>query len=179
MEKTMAETVGTLFQWLIFLGMAFTSLIASLLLVTRKNPIHSALFLVLNFLCVAVIYLLLYSQFIAIIQVVVYAGAIVMLIVFVIMLLDLEQELRSGLRLFYSKVIGGVLAVLFLFGIIYAVVAKFPTGQKGSYTPDKVSANVKAVGEVLFTQYLFPFEIISVLLVAAIVGAVILSKKRT
>ncbi len=108
----MAETVGTLFQWLIFLGMAFTCLIASLLMVTRKNPIHSALFLILNFLGVAVLYLLLHSQFIAIIQVVVYAGAIVMLIVFVIMLLDLEEELRSGLKLFYSKVIGGILAVL-------------------------------------------------------------------
>jgi NADH-quinone oxidoreductase subunit J len=175
----MAENIATIFQWLIFLGVALTSLIASLLVITRKNPIHSALFLVLNFLCVAVLYLLLYSQFIAIIQVIVYAGAIVMLIVFVIMLLDLEAELRSGLKLFYSKVIGGFLAVLFFFGIIYSVAATSLTGKTGSYTPDKLSANVKAVGEVLFTQYLFPFEIVSVLLVAAIVGAVVLSKKRT
>jgi NADH-quinone oxidoreductase subunit J len=175
----MAENIATIFQWLIFLGAAFTSIIASLLVVTRKNPIHSALFLVLTFLCVSVLYILLYSQFIAIIQVVVYAGAIVMLIIFVIMLLDLEQELRSGLKLFYSKVIGGLLMVLFLFGIIYSVVWKSPTGKVGPYTPDKVSANVKAVGEMLFTQYLFPFEIVSVLLVAAIVGAVILSKRRT
>ena len=175
----MAENIGTIFQWLIFLGMAFISVLASFLVITRKNPIHSALFLVLTFLCVAVLYLLLYSQFIAIIQVVVYAGAIVMLIVFVIMLLDLENELRSRLKIVYSKVIGGFLAVLFLFGILYSVVAKSPTGKMGSYPPDKVSANVKAVGEVLFTQYLFPFEIISVLLVAAIIGAVILSKKRT
>ena len=175
----MTETVGTLFQWLIFLGVAFISVLASFLVVTRKNPIHSALFLVLTFLCVAVLYLLLYSQFIAIVQVVVYAGAIVMLIVFVVMLLDLENELRSRLKIVYSKVIGGFLALLFLLGILYSVVAKSPTGKVGSYTPDKVSANVKAVGEVLFTQYLFPFEIISVLLVAAIIGAVILSKKRT
>jgi NADH-quinone oxidoreductase subunit J len=174
----MAENIVTIFQWLIFLGAAFVSIIASLLVITRKNPIHSALFLVLTFLCVSVLYLLLYQQFMFIIQIFVYAGAIVMLIVFVIMLLDLEQELRSGLRLFYSKVIGGVLMVLFLFGIIYSVVAKSPTGKMGSYTPDKVSANVKAVGEILLTQYLFPFEIVSVLLVAAIVGAVILSKKR-
>jgi len=175
----MAENIGTIFQWLIFLGMAFISVLASFLVITRKNPIHSALFLVLTFLCVAVLYLLLYSQFIAIIQVVVYAGAIVMLIVFVIMLLDLENELRSRFKIVYSKVIGGFLAVLFLLGILYSVVAKSPTGKMGSYPPDKVSANVKAVGEVLFTQYLFPFEIISVLLVAAIIGAVILSKKRT
>jgi NADH-quinone oxidoreductase subunit J len=175
----MAENIVTLFQWLIFLGVAFTSIIASVLVITRKNPIHSALFLVLTFLCAAMLYILLYNPFIAIIQVVVYAGAIAMLIVFVIMLLDLEQELRSGLILFYSKVIGGALMVLFLFGMIYSVVAKSPTGRMGSYTPEKASANVKAVGELLFTRYLFPFEIVSVLLVAAIVGAVILSKKRT
>jgi len=175
----MAEPIGNMFQWLIFLGAAFVSLIASLLLVTRKNPIHSALFLVLNFLSVAVLYVLLYQQFMFIIQIFVYAGAIVMLIVFIIMLLDLEIEVRSALKIVYSKVIGGFLAVLFLFGILYSVVAKSPTGKVGSYTPDKVSANVKAVGEMLFTQYLFPFEIVSVLLAAAIIGAVILSKKRT
>ena len=175
----MAENIALIFQWVIFLGAAFASIIASLLVVTRRNPIHSALFLVLTFLCVSVLYLLLYSQFIAIIQVVVYAGAIAMLIVFVIMLLDVEQELRSGLKLFYSKVIGGLFMVLFLLGIIYSVAWKSPTGKVGPYTPDKVSANVKAVGEMLFTQYLFPFEIISVLLVAAIVGAIILSKRRT
>jgi NADH-quinone oxidoreductase subunit J len=175
----MAENIATIFQWLIFLGAGFLSVLASFLVITRKNPIHSALFLVLTFLCVAVLYLLLYSQFIAIIQVVVYAGAIVMLIVFVIMLLDLEIELRSRFKIVYSKLIGGFLAVLFLFGILYSVVAKSPTGKMGSYPPDKMSANVKAVGEVLFTQYLFPFEIVSILLVAAIIGAVILSKKRT
>lgn len=174
----MAENIGALFQWLIFFGVAFVSIIASLLVITRKNPIHSAVFLVLTFLCVAVLYLLLYSQFIAIIQVIVYAGAIVTLILFVIMLLDLEEELRSGLRLLYSKVLGGALAVLFLFGIIYSVAAKPLTGKVGPYPPGKLTDNVRTVGEALFTQYLFPFEIVSVLLVAAIVGAVVLSKKR-
>lgn len=174
----MAQQVGTVFEWLIFAGMAATSIVASLLMITRKNPIHSALFLVLNFLCVAVLYLLLQSQFIAVVQVVVYAGAIVMLIVFVLMLLDLEEELRSGLKLLYSKVIGSVLAVFFLLGIIYAVTAKPLAGKVGSYTPEKMSANVKTVGQVLLTQYLFPFEVISILLVAAIIGAVVLSKKR-
>jgi len=175
----MAENFGILFQWLIFLGVGFVSVVASLLVITRKNPIHSALFMVLTLLCGAVLYILLHSPFIAIIQVVVYAGAIVMLIVFVIMLLDLETELRSKVKIVYSKVIGGCLAVLFLLGILYAAVAKWPTGQTGSYTTEKMATNVKAVGEVLFTKYLFPFEIISILLVAAIIGAVILSKKRT
>ena len=174
----MPENVVNLFQWLIFLGVAFTSIITSLLVITRKNPIHSALCLVFTFLCVAVLYLLLRSQFIAIIQVIVYAGAIVMLIVFVLMLLDLEEELRSGLKLLYSKVINSGLAVLFLFGILYSVIATPLTGKTGPYTPDTLTNNVRVVGEVLFTQYLFPFEIASILLVAAIVGAVVLSKKR-
>lgn len=174
----MAGTFGPLFQWVIFLGVAFVSIIASLLVISRKNPLHSAVFLVLTFLCVAVLYLLLYSQFIAIIQVIVYAGAIVTLILFVIMLLDIEEELRSGLRLLYSKVLGSALAILFLFGIIYSVAAAPLTGKLGAYPPGKLSDNVKVIGEVLFTRYLFPFEIISVLLVAAIVGAVVLSKKR-
>lgn len=175
----MAENIGILFQWLIFLGMAFTSIVASLFLITRKNPIHSALCLVLNFLCVAVIYLLLQSQFIAVIQVIVYAGAIVMLVVFVIMLLDLEEELRSGLKLLYSKVCGVGLAGLFLGAIVYSVAASSLTGKRGPYTADKLQANVKAVGEVLFTDYLFPFEIVSILIVAAVVGAVVLSKKKS
>jgi NADH-quinone oxidoreductase subunit J len=175
----MAGNIGTLFEWLVFLGMAFVTVVASLLVVTRKNPIHSALFLVLNFLCVAVLYLLLYSQFIAIVQVTVYAGAIMMLIVFVIMLLDLGEELRSGMKILYSKVIGGFLAVLFLFGLIYSVSARSLTGKTGAYPPEKLTQNVKTVGEILFTDYLFPFEIASILLVVAIVGAVVLSKKRT
>lgn len=174
----MAENFGILFQWLIFFGMAFVSIIASLMVITRKNPIHSALFMVLTLLCVAVLYILLHSPFIAIIQVIVYAGAIVMLIVFVIMLLDLEEELRSKLKIVYSKVVGGFLAIVFLLGLLYTVVAKSPAGQTGSYTTEKMASNVKAVGESLFTTYLFPFEIVSILLVAAIVGAVILSKRR-
>ena len=174
----MVENIGTLFQWLIFLGVAFVSILASLLVITRKNPLHSAVFLALTFLCVAVLYLLLYSQFIAVIQVIVYAGAIVMLILFVIMLLDLEEELRSGLRLLYSKVLGSALAVFFLMGIIYSVAAAPLTGKVGAYPPAKLSQNVKTIGEVLFTRYLFPFEIVSVLLVAAVVGAVVLSKKK-
>src|SRR4030042_6094138 len=141
-----AQNVGTVFQWLIFLGAAFISILASVLLITRRNPIHSALFLVLNFLCVAVLYLLLYSQFIAIVQVVVYAGAIVMLIIFVIMLLDLEEELRSGLKIFYSKIIGSALALFFLLAIVFSVTASSLSGKPGPYTPEKMSANVKPGG---------------------------------
>lgn len=174
----MPEHLGVLFQWLIFLGMAGISIFASLMVITRKNPIHSALFMALTLLCVAVLYLLLHSPFIAIIQVIVYAGAIVMLIVFVIMLLDLETELRSRLKLAYPKVFGGLFALLFLIGIVVTVLARSPSGQTGTYSLEKMGSNVEAVGEAIFTTYLFPFEIVSVLLVAAMIGAVVLSKQR-
>ncbi|NIO04469.1 MAG: NADH-quinone oxidoreductase subunit J, partial [Proteobacteria bacterium] len=86
-----------IFQWLVFLGTAFVAILASILMVTRKNPIHSALLLILTFLCTAIFFFLLQNPFIAVIQVLVYAGAIMMLIVFVIMLLELEEELHSPL----------------------------------------------------------------------------------
>jgi len=174
----MAENVGVLFQWLLFLGAALIAIIASLLVITRKNPIHSAVFLILTFLCLAVVYLLLYSPFIAVIQIIVYAGAIVTLILFVIMLLNLEEELRSGLKLLYSKVLGGILAVLFLLGLLYSMAARPLSGKVGPLSPEKLDQPVRIVGEALFTQYLFPFEVVSVLLVAAIVGAVVLTKKK-
>ena len=174
----MVENLGNLFQWLIFLGVALVSIITSVMVITRKNPIHSALFLVMTFLGIAVLYLLLQNSFIAIVQVIVYAGAIVMLIVFVLMLLDLEEEIRSGLKLLYSKVIGGALAVVFFLAIAYAVSATAITGKMGTPPPAEMGTNVKRVGEMLLTRYLFPFEIATILLVAAIIGAVVLSKKK-
>jgi NADH-quinone oxidoreductase subunit J len=174
----MAENAGTLFQWLIFLGAAFVSIVGSVMVITQKNPIHSALFLALTLICGAVLYLLLYSPFIAILQVFVYAGAIVMLIVFVIMLLNLEEELRTGFKLLYSKVLGGLLAAVFFGAIAFAVTAGSISSKTGPYTPEKVGSNVRTFGQLLITQYLFPFEIASILLVVAMVGAVVLARKR-
>ena len=170
--------ITTGFAWLIFLGASLVAVFSAIMMVTRRSPIHSALWLVVTFFSIAIIYLQLHAQFIAVAQVIVYAGAIMMLIVFVIMLLDLQEEARAKLKLVYSKVFGSLLAVLFLFGILYAVAAGSLAGKTGAYPPEKMTANVKTVGEVLFTQYFFPFEIASILLVAAIVGAVVLSKKK-
>ncbi len=176
----MAENIVTLSQWLIFLGISLTCIFASIMVVSNKNPVHCALWMVLTFLATAGLYVLLHSTFIAVVQVIVYAGAIMMLILFVVMLLDLEVELRSRLKFLYSKAIGGFLAVLLMLGIFYAVITRVLKGSSGSFTPEKVSAvgSTRAVGEVLFTDYLLPFEVASILLVAGIVGAVILSKRR-
>jgi NADH-quinone oxidoreductase subunit J len=174
-----AQNISIVFQWLIFLGTAFVAIVASILMVTRKNPIHSALFLILTFLCTAVLFFLLQSPFIAIIQVLVYAGAIMMLIVFVILLLELEEELLIPLKISFSKGVGVLAVLLIMLGLFFAVFGG-ARGASGGYTPEKVGelGSIRVVGKLLFTEYLLPFEIVSILLMAAIVGAIILAKER-
>lgn len=173
-----AENISIIFQWLVFLGTAFAAILASILMVTRKNPIHAAVLLIFTFLCTAVLFFLLQSPFIAIIQVMVYAGAIMMLIVFVIMLLELEEELLSLLKISFSKGVAVCCVLLIMLGLFFAVFGG-TKGASGGYTPEKVShlGSTKVIGKLLFTDYLLPFEIVSILLIAAIVGAIVLAKQ--
>jgi NADH-quinone oxidoreductase subunit J len=173
------QNISLVFQWLVFLGTAFVAILASILMVTRRNPIHSALLLILTFLCTAIFFFLLQNPFIAVIQVLVYAGAIMMLIVFVIMLLELEEELRSPLKISFSKGVAVTTVLLLMLGLFFAVFGG-ARGPSGGYSPEKVSelGSVKVVGKMLFTDYLLPFEIVSILLMAAIVGAIVLAKQR-
>lgn len=165
---------------ILFYGLAAIMVVSSLMVILRKNPVHSALFLVLTFLCLAVLYLLLNAQFIAAIQVIVYAGAIMVLFIFVIMLLNLESEVASksghGLQKFWAMVISIVLAISF----VSIMTVKVFTGEKGIFTPETVNAagNSEVIGRLLFTEFLLPFEITSVLLLAAIIGAIVLAKKK-
>ena len=171
--------ISIIFQWLIFLGTASVAILAALLMVTQKNPIHSALFLILTFLCTAVLFVLLQSPFIAIIQVLVYAGAVMMLIIFVIMLLELDRELRVPLKISVSQSLGVLTAFLVMLGLFFAVFGG-PKGASGEYSSEKVGqlGSIKVVGKLLFTDYLLPFEIVSILLLVAIVGAIVLTKQR-
>jgi NADH-quinone oxidoreductase subunit J len=173
------QNISVIFQWLVFLGTALVAIVASILMVTRRNPIHCALFLILTFLCTAVLFFLLHSPFIAIIQVVVYAGAIMMLIIFVIMLLELEEELLFPLKISFSKGIGVLCVLLIMLALFFAVYGG-ASGARGGYTPETVSqlGSIRTVGKLLFTEYLLPFEIVSILLMAAIVGAIVLAKRR-
>ena len=165
---------------LLFYGLAAIMVVSSLMVILRKNPVHSALFLVLTFLCLAGLYLLLNAQFIAAIQVIVYAGAIMVLFIFVIMLLNLESEVTSqgghGLQKFWAMVISIVLAISF----VSIMTVKVFTGEKGIFSPETVNAagNSEVIGRLLFTEFLLPFEITSVLLLAAIIGAIVLAKKK-
>ena len=171
---------GSVFYWIVFIGTALTAIFAAVMVITRRSPIHSAMFLVLNFICIAVLYLLLSSQFIAIVQVMIYAGAIMMLVIFVIMLLNVEEEEKRKMRVSPAKVIG-VLLVLILFAqLIYGVGVQVLPGEWGEFTSKRMDqiGDIKAIAGLLFTKFLFPFEIASILLLVGIIGAVILSKKE-
>jgi NADH-quinone oxidoreductase subunit J len=144
-------------------------------LVVKKNPIHGALFLVVNLGSIAALYLMLGAEFLAAAQIIVYAGAIMVLFVFAIMVLipgkeETGPDPRRALRL-WALPIGGLL-LLQILGLLLVSRAAPVT------SPPPVSGGVEAIGRLLFTDYLFPFELTSVLLLAAMVGVLLLARRR-
>ena len=146
-------------------------------MVVQQNPLMSAIYLIGNFFCLALLYLLLQAQLLAVLQIVVYTGAIMVLVVFVIMLLNLGDEERLSERVDFKRILALVLVAGFLVEMVYIVggvgktdvVTRPSSGGLGT---------VESIGSALFGKFLLPFEITSLLLLAAIVGAVILAKKR-
>lgn len=136
-----------------------------------RNPVTSAMFLVLTICSLAGLFVLLNAFFLAAVQVLVYAGAVMVLFLFVIMLLDLKEEERRKLN---KVALGaGTVAVAVIAGIlIRAVTSAKPVAVK------LVEGTTKPLGKILFTQYLLPFEILSLLLLVAMVGVILLSKKE-
>jgi NADH-quinone oxidoreductase subunit J len=149
---------------------------ASLLVVILRNPIYSTISLLVMFAHVAGLYVLLNAEFIAAVQVVVYAGAILVLYLFVVMLLNVKREERFQRQLIPALIVGVLLlsevAIVFFSGRIGG-------GAGGGYTAERIQAtgSTAVIGQVLFSTYLYPFEIASLLLLVAMVGAIVLSKK--
>ncbi len=161
----------------IFIFLALLAIASALAMVINKNTVNSALFLVLNLVSVAGIYLLLEAQFLAVIQIIVYAGAIMVLFLFVIMLLniDAEESLFDKFRIKYF--VAFLLAIAVLSQILYSL------GNFSNMLPQISSemaeiGTVEAVGDVLFTDFLLPFEMTGILLTAAIVGALLLAQHK-
>lgn len=166
------------FEIILFTALAIIGIGSAIMMITRRNPVNSALFLILNFLALAGLYLILHAQFLAVIQIAVYAGAIMVLVIFVIMLLNLGEleRLREGLSLKHYVAI--VLGVLLLVALIPVLGASFQ-GKALSISPVATNVgSVESMGESLLTTFLLPFELTSILLLAAIVGAVVLAKKK-
>ncbi len=164
----------------LFTVLAVVTVITAILVIVQRNPVASAIFLIITLFSLAGIYLLLNAQFIAVIQVLVYAGAIMVLFLFVIMLLNLEREKKIITRHRMQKVFGVFLGIILLAQIGMVFNSVLLEGSKGTFPPEKVAAvgNTQVVARLLFTDYLLPFEITSVLLLVAIIGAIVLAKRQ-
>ena len=163
-------------QDLFFYLFAFLTLACGFMVVANpfsRSPITSAMFLVLSIVSLAGLFVLLHAFFLAAVQVLVYAGAVMVLFLFVIMLLDLKEEARRKFSTF--GVAAGIIAVGALTVLIAHTIVTAPKAQ-GSIP--QAEGATGTLGKLLFTQYLLPFEIVSVLLLVAMVGTVLLSKKN-
>jgi len=163
---------------ILFYLTALVAIVASFFVTKCRNPVNSALCLVTNFLCLAVLYVMLEAPFMAAIQIMVYAGAIMVLIIFVIMLLNLGTAVKKVYT--HGVVGGGVLTVLMLFLTNRFVAGGEATGTGGEITSEMIQSvgHTELIGRAMFTDFLLPFEIASILLLVAIIGAVVLSKRK-
>jgi NADH-quinone oxidoreductase subunit J len=163
----------------LFILFAFICAVSAVLMITRPNPIISALFLVVNFCSLAGLYLTLNAQFIAVAQVIVYAGAIMVFFLFVIMLLNPEKEKRffehkAKLRIFVVAIVA-----LILVQIIYMIFLSRPSEEITREVARSVeTGTVENIGREMFTNYILPFEAAGYLLLAATIGALVLAKKK-
>lgn len=156
---------------------------AGIMLIVAKNPVHSAMYLVVNFFCMAVLFLILNAQFVAVVQVLVYAGAIMVLFVFVIMLLNATgaiEQVKDELK--YNKLIGGILGVVLLAegALIYRLgLFETPAANTKPLAGQELLnfGTPEAIGRLFFTKYLLPFEVTSILLLIAMVGALVIGKR--
>jgi NADH-quinone oxidoreductase subunit J len=179
------------FGQIVFLLAATVAVISALMMVTRRDMVHSVLWMVVTFFQIAVVYVMLRAEFLAVVQVMVYAGAILVLFLFVVMLLNLRGgHTMSGTRYFGSKLAWPAGLVLGLELVAVILLASSPTqahlgdlaGSKNvvwdAVQEASVGGNVQAIGQTLFTQFLLPFETSSLILLLAVVGAVVLARKE-
>ncbi len=165
-------------QQLLFAYFAFATVLFSLLVVTRKNPVHSVLWMLLLFFHIAGLYLMLNAEFLAAIQIIVYAGGILVLFLFVVLLMNIKEELKM------SKFIGagptGFTFAVSLLVVVIMSLRSFVPAPPGIFSIDLIKrvTHTKALGMVLYTEYLYPFEVASLILLVAIVGAIVLAKRR-
>jgi NADH-quinone oxidoreductase subunit J len=166
--QPIAQPVATTFFFYFLSGLAILS---GVLVITRKNPVHSALALILTLLSVAGLYLMLYAPFVAGVQIILYVGGIMVLFLFVIMLLNLQHAAEPTTRPI-QQFLGYTTCAAFALGLVYYLVkyAVFATLPDGPF-----HADARTLGIRIFEAYVFPFEMVSILLLAAIVGALYLS----
>ncbi|HVU28653.1 MAG TPA: NADH-quinone oxidoreductase subunit J [Verrucomicrobiae bacterium] len=161
---------------ILFYAFAALTLLCGVLVIANpfsRNPVTSAMFLVLTIISLAGLFVLLHAFFLAAVQILVYAGAVIVLFLFVIMLLDLKEEQRRKIKIY--GIIAGLISVGAIFGIFLKNLRATDLNAQPSPT---VEGDTAALGKLLFTNYVLPFEVVSVLLLVAMVGVILLSKKK-
>jgi NADH-quinone oxidoreductase subunit J len=159
---------------ILFWILSAVAVLAALMMITSRNPVYSVLWLIITFFCISGHYILLNAQFLAIVNIIVYAGAIMVLFLYVLMLMDLKKD-NEPQKNKWLKIIGAVAGGSLLLVLIAALrntekqMAELNTGDIGL---------IENLGRVLFTEYVVPFEISSILFLSAMVGAVVLGKRE-
>lgn len=166
-------------QLAFFFVFAALAVVGAVGVLACRNPLHSALCMVATMVSLAAIYLLHHAEFIAFVQVMVYAGAVMMLVVYVIMLLDVKHEEGAQARMTGGKLFAVVLSGGLLLALLYPLASRL-TGAAGGMTEAVLlkTGSVEYLADQLFGPYLLPFEVASVLLTVGLVGAVALAKKK-
>jgi len=175
MEAINNLIAGGAVEDVLFYVFAALTLLCAVLVVANpfsRNPVTSARFLVLTIISMSGLFLLLHAFFLAAVQILVYAGAVIVLFIFVIMLLDLKEEQRRKIKFF------GLAAGLVSVGIVVSIFVKSLASIKPAAAEPTLEGETYALGKLLFTQYTLPFEIVSVLLLVAMIGVILLSKKK-
>ena len=162
---------------ILFFALAITSIAAGIGMLWSRSPVNSALWLVVNLFCIAGLYLTMNAQFIAVVQILVYAGAIMVLFLFVIMLLNLS-EMPSITRLTVSRFFGFGLGMAVLALLSYSIASGLDVLPEVISPEYADTGSVETLASELFTRYALPFEVIGILLLAATIGAVIIAKKK-
>ncbi|OIN56909.1 NADH-quinone oxidoreductase subunit J family protein [Arsenicibacter rosenii] len=161
---------------IVFYVLTGITLLSAITVVTARNPIHSVLALIATFFCLSGHYILMNAQFLAAVNIIVYAGAIMVLFLFTIMFLNLrreDEESKTNLTKMAAVVVGGILMVTML--LVFRAV-QLPAVNEGNF--DARTGLVEQLGIMLYSDYLLPFELASVLLLVAMVGAVMLGKRE-
>ena len=159
----------------LFYVFAALTLLCGVLVVANpfnRNPVTSAMFLVLTIISMSGLFVLLHAFFLAAVQILVYAGAVIVLFLFVIMLLDLKEEERRKIK--FVGFLGGLISVGLILAVFFKALDR--TNLNASAAP-VIEGDTAALGKILFTQYVLPFEVVSVLLLVAMIGVILISKK--
>jgi NADH-quinone oxidoreductase subunit J len=168
-----------MFKTFVFYFLSVILILAALRVITSRNPVHAALFLVLSFFTAGGLWLLLRAEFLAISLVLVYVGAVMVLFLFVVMMLDINLErLRQG---FWSYLpLGATLAILMVAEMVLVLGASYFSAENAPSPPEPGAgySNTKELGRLIYTDYVYPFELAAVILLVAIIAAIALTQRR-